>query len=105
MDKVFAGVPGNPPQCHLVINVIAAFFIPVLGHSLARPGDCKSPSFFLVFLPWLFSFIVRLFLDINLDFVLYPILFVCMVWAIIVCFISEKNRPPKEEASDSAPKK
>ena len=105
MDKIFAGVPGNPPQCHIVINIIAAIFIPVLGHSLARPGDCKSPSFFVVFLPWLASVIIWAIGIGFLDFITPPIIFITMVWAIIVCVISEKNRPPKEESSDSAPKK
>ena len=32
-------------MCHVILNCIVAFFIPVLGHFLARPGDVKSLSF------------------------------------------------------------
>ena len=44
---------GSPPLCHVAVNAIVAFFIPPLGHYLARPSDIKSMSFVGVLGVWL----------------------------------------------------
>eukprot|EP01045_Picozoa_sp_COSAG04_P047420 COSAG04_NODE_17689_length_462_cov_0.542700_1_plen_71_part_10 len=39
-----AQVNGRPPLCHVILNVIVAFWFPIVSHFLARPDDHISLS-------------------------------------------------------------
>ena len=93
--KLGLDVLGKPPMCHVYVNAVAAFFVPPLGHYLARPGDIKSKSFTGVFAIWLASWVLSLIPIVGsiISFVTGPVIFVVTVYSIFVVFWSEKRNP------------
>lgn len=79
---------GRPPMCHVIINCIAALFIPCLAHWLARPDDIKSVSFIGVVIAQIAGYILFEFPFIGG--LLYTLL---VIYVLFVCLLSEKRQP------------
>ena len=94
-----AQVNGRPPLCHVILNVIVAFFFPIVSHFLARPDDHISLSFIGTIGAQLISYILGwLGKGDNLDSSLITslgglIYFVLVVYVILVCLLTEKKNP------------
>ena len=88
-------VPCKPPMCHVYANAIVAFFLPPLGHYLARPGDVTSKSFLGVSVIWLASCVISFIpiLGSILWFITFPAWILVTIYAIFVVFLAEKRNP------------
>lgn len=84
-------------RCHVIINLIVAFFIAPVGHWFARPGDFKSLSFMGTcgawIIGWPFSFTP------IVGFLGWLLVVAAWIWASFVCVVSEKNRSSGQSAA------
>ena len=105
-----AQVNGRPPLCHVILNVIVAFFFPIVSHFLARPDDHISLSFIGTIGAQLISYILGwLGSRDNLDSVLITslgglIYFVLVVYVILVCLLTEKKNPYQPRCGQKPPR-
>jgi len=105
-----AQVNGRPPLCHVILNVIVAFFFPIVSHFLARPDDHISLSFIGTIGAQLISYILGwLGRGDNLDSSLITslgglIYFVLVVYVILVCLLTEKKNPYQPRCGQKPPR-
>ena len=104
-----AQVNGRPPLCHVILNVIVAFFFPIVSHFLARPDDHISLSFIGTIGAQLISYILGWLGSYNnLDSSLITslgglIYFVLVVYVILVCLLTEKKNPYQPRCGQKPP--
>jgi uncharacterized membrane protein len=79
------------PKCHVIVNVICAFFCPPLAHYLARPGDFGSKSFQFVLGGWLLGLLI------SFAWILGTLLLlIVFAWTVYAVIKSEEHRPAGE---------
>ena len=104
-----AQVNGRPPLCHVILNVIVAFWFPIVSHFLARPDDHISLSFIGTIGAQLVSYILIWLGRVdNLDSSLITslgglIYFVLVAYVILVCLLTEKKNPYQPRCGQKPP--